>query len=82
MAPISSAAADMDELPPEIFCPITTEIMVDPVVTADGHTYERSAIVKWLLKKATSPLTGEPLAHIQLTPSHAMRAMCRKHLPS
>eukprot|EP00567_Pseudictyota_dubia_P017663 CAMPEP_0197460846 /NCGR_PEP_ID=MMETSP1175-20131217/54991_1 /TAXON_ID=1003142 /ORGANISM="Triceratium dubium, Strain CCMP147" /LENGTH=172 /DNA_ID=CAMNT_0042996017 /DNA_START=34 /DNA_END=548 /DNA_ORIENTATION=+ len=29
-------------------CPITREIMTDPVICADGHTYERHAIDMWL----------------------------------
>ena len=49
--------------PPEFFCPITREIMEVPVVlVGDGHTYERSAIVRWLSIRATSPMTNESLA--------------------
>ena len=29
-------------------CSITLEVMTDPVSTADGHVYERSAIEDWL----------------------------------
>ena len=47
-------------------CPITGELMVDPVKVSDGHTYERSAIEAWLETKATSPRTGEPLGSRQL----------------
>ena len=69
--------------PDEVLCPITTEVMVDPVVTADGHSYERTAIESWLARgKTTSPLTGEQLAHTMLTPSYALRALCHKHLPA
>lgn len=32
-----------------------------PVTIADGKTYERSAIVRWLREHNTSPLTGLPL---------------------
>lgn len=28
-------------------CPITHELMKDPVMATDGHTYEREAIMKW-----------------------------------
>ena len=28
-------------------CPITQDIMTDPVITSDGHTYEREAIEHW-----------------------------------
>ena len=39
-------------------CPITHRLPVRPVVAADGHVYERSAIEKWLQTKSTSPLTN------------------------
>ena len=32
-------------------------IMDDPVVAADGHTYERGMIVEWLRREGTSPMT-------------------------
>ena len=41
-----------------LFCPITQEAIVEPVVAADGHTYERLAIVRWLSDHHTSPVTG------------------------
>ena len=53
--------------------------MTDPVVTADGHTYDREAIELWLRRKGTSPLTGEPLEHLMLTPNHIVRGMCRRY---
>ena len=32
----------------EFICPITYELMREPIVASDGHTYEKSAIEKWL----------------------------------
>ena len=32
--------------------------MTEPMVAADGHTYEKDQIVKWLQKHDTSPMTG------------------------
>ncbi|KAI5066178.1 hypothetical protein GOP47_0018802 [Adiantum capillus-veneris] len=49
------------KLPAEFVDCITQEIMEDPVITADGHSYERSAIEKWLKHHDTSPKTGEVL---------------------
>ena len=46
------------EVPPEFLCPITYCVMIDPVVCADGHSYERSAIERWLDTKSTSPMTN------------------------
>ena len=55
--------------PPEFFCPITREVMEVPVVlVGDGHTYERSAIVRWLTIRATSPMTNESLAMVPPPP--------------
>ncbi len=48
-------------VPNDFYCPITGELMKDPVTDQEGHTYERSAIMKWLSKSNTSPLTRKPL---------------------
>lgn len=61
-------------LPPDDFmCPITQELMVDPVLAADGHTYERKAIERWLLTKTTSPKTGLALEMRAVFPNHLVR---------
>merc|ERR1711920_1005603 len=64
-----------ESLPREFFCPITHDVMTEPVVAMDGHTYERAAIERWFLEgKSTSPKTGEQMLGTTLTPNHAMRA--------
>ncbi|KAK3232765.1 hypothetical protein CYMTET_56893 [Cymbomonas tetramitiformis] len=60
-------------------CPITYEIMKDPVVAADGHTYESSAIVRWLQHHSTSPMTGQRLRTCELTPNFTLRSLIREH---
>lgn len=35
------------EVAEDYICPITQTMYIDPVVAADGHTYEKSAIQKW-----------------------------------
>lgn len=58
--------------------------MDDPVSTADGHTYERREIFRWLCNNPTSPLTGAPLPSRALTPAIALRqliASCRAERP-
>jgi len=43
-------------------CPISSEIMKDPVILCDGHTYERAFIQMWLDSgKNTSPNTNMDL---------------------
>ena len=61
------------EVPSQFLCPICQELMVDPVTTADGHTYERREIFRWLCKHDTSPLTGAPLPNKALTPNIGLR---------
>ncbi len=39
------------EIPEEYMCPITQELMLDPVFTYDGQTYEREAIENWLINQ-------------------------------
>ena len=60
-------------LPRSIMCPITRLPMCDPVVCADGNSYERSQITAWLKRKKTSPVTGAALKHTFLLPNHCLR---------
>lgn len=46
------------KIPNEYLCPISLEIMRDPVVTSTGNTYERKNIEKWFLSNNTDPLTN------------------------
>jgi len=62
------------DIPEEFRCVITRELMERPVITSDGHTYERSAIAKWLEEHNTSPKTGRELPDKVLKPNHALRA--------
>lgn len=63
------------KIPEAFICPITQEIMIDPVVASDGHTYERKAIEMWLQSHNSSPMTGLQLTNKQLTPSHTLKSM-------
>ena len=42
---------------------------------SDGHTYERTAIERWLAKKRTSPMTAAPMGSGGLVPNHALKSM-------
>lgn len=59
--------------PPSFLCPIGRELMGDPVSCADGHSYERANIERWLAESRLSPVTGAQLPHGYLTPNHALR---------
>lgn len=55
------------------FCPITQELMEDPVIDPDGNSYERSAIENWLRTNTTSPITRQPLQIADLRPNRALK---------
>ena len=64
---------DPDVPPPSFLCPIMGDVMRDPVTCADGHSYERSNISRWLREHDTSPATGNRLPSDMLIPNHALR---------
>lgn len=50
------------DVPHEFLCPITHEIMREPVTCSDGYSYERNAISEWFMSgKYTSPMSNEVL---------------------
>merc|ERR1712130_430945 len=65
---------DEDDKNGHYFCPITHELMVDPVMTDDGQSYERAAIEEWLKHNDTSPNTGERLPSKKITPNYSLNA--------
>jgi serine/threonine-protein kinase CTR1 len=69
------ANVETDPIPDALLCPIGYTCMVDPVVCADGHSYDRAAIEEWLRTHNTSPLTNQPLPNKHLISNHALRKM-------
>jgi hypothetical protein len=71
----SSGASARAELPEDFVCPITFEIMADPVITiADGETYERAAIEDWFARgNRTAPRSNEPLGDTTLVPNKTLK---------
>jgi hypothetical protein len=64
-----------DELSAPLMCPITTRVMMRPVVASDGFSYERKAILKWFSKKTKSPMTGEELSDLSLRKNTNLRTL-------
>ena len=64
-----------------LVCPLSLEIFQDPVIAADGHSYERREIEAWLARgKTTSPKTNAELPHAFLVPNRHLKAMCQQFL--
>ncbi|CAA6661141.1 unnamed protein product [Spirodela intermedia] len=57
-----------DAVPPKEFCcPISLDLMRDPVIVCTGQTYDRSSIVRWMNEGHSScPNSGQPLRHSRL----------------
>lgn len=74
-------AADDEKRPSEHRCPITLEVMRDPVVAADGQSYEREAISKWFITSQRSPITNVTLAYTTLTENISLKKMISDWVP-
>ena len=62
-----------DEPPDHFVDPLTFEVMLDPVVTPSGHTFERHVICAHIAAYANNPFTKEKLTAADLTPNRALR---------
>ena len=70
-----------EEVSEDLCCSITCELMKDPVVAGDGHTYERVAVTQWFASGArTSPTTNERLDNLTLVPNHTVRRLIAAEL--
>ena len=76
-------APESKQIPERLCCPISLELMVRPVIAADGHTYDRSSIEDWLARgNTTSPTTGAKLEHLHLADNHLVRSMVSEYQDS
>ncbi|KAL6577083.1 U-box domain-containing protein 13 [Orobanche minor] len=63
-------------IPDDFRCPISLELMKDPVIVSTGQTYERSCIEKWLeAGHTTCPKTQQSLTTTALTPNYVLRSL-------
>ncbi len=63
--------------PPDFFCPITHQIMVDPMCGSDGHTYDAKALATYLRDTVAppSPMTREAMQPGFQVPNRALRQL-------
>ncbi|XP_020599980.1 U-box domain-containing protein 8 [Phalaenopsis equestris] len=71
------------EYPDDFRCPISLQVMSDPVILASGHTFDRVSIQRWLDSgHRTCPVTMLPLPpHSPLIPNHALRSLIANFSP-
>ena len=67
----------MNNIPNEYICPITLDIMDDPVLCEDGHTYERKAIQQ--LTTSISPITRQPINKTKLILNRGLKECIERY---
>ncbi|XP_057805312.1 E3 ubiquitin-protein ligase PUB24-like [Salvia miltiorrhiza] len=66
------------EVPEYFICPISLQLMTDPVTVSSGITYDRHSIEQWLFTNHNTicPVTKHPLPlAASLTPNHTLRRL-------
>ncbi|TKY47381.1 U-box domain-containing protein 21 [Spatholobus suberectus] len=63
-------------IPNHFRCPVSLELMKDPVTLSTGITYDRVSIEKWIEGgNKTCPVTNQALTTFDIIPNHAIRRM-------
>lgn len=74
--PNTRRSGQMPLPPEELRCPISLQLMYDPVIIASGQTYERICIEKWFSDgHSTCPKTQQKLPHLCLTPNYCVKGL-------
>jgi len=72
------------DAPDEFLCPISYDMMEDPVRAQDGFVYDRKSIERWFVSSNRSPMTNLPLVSQALLPDtdlqRAIKAFRAKHM--
>ncbi|KAG8083291.1 hypothetical protein GUJ93_ZPchr0015g6736 [Zizania palustris] len=70
------SAEEVVAVPAQFLCPISSEIMRDPVVVETGQTYDRPFIEEWFSAgNQICPQTNQVLFHTTVIPNHLVRTM-------
>ena len=78
ISPISVSNKNID-IDSNFLCPISMEIMTEPVLAADGHTYDKKSIEQWFKTKSKSPITNLEIDTL-LTPNILLYNLISEHL--
>ena len=63
-----------------IRCPISQEIMKNPVMTPYGHCFEKRKIEEYLENHSECPLTRRPLQRSDLKPCYSMKYAIEQYI--
>lgn len=84
MSGLLEGAAEGPEIPADFRCPLSGELMSDPVIVASGQTFERVYIQHWIGEgHLLCPKTQQYLSHRSLIPNYTVKALianwCETH---
>ncbi|KAJ7963939.1 RING-type E3 ubiquitin transferase [Quillaja saponaria] len=72
----SSSQSMVPNIRDEFRCPISLDLMRDPVIVSSGHTYDRNSIAQWInTGHHTCPKSGQRLIHTALIPNYALKSL-------
>ncbi|KAK7320584.1 hypothetical protein VNO77_30203 [Canavalia gladiata] len=75
----SSSLSMTPNIPDEFRCPISLDLMRDPVIVSSGHTYDRTSIAQWINSgHHTCPKSGQWLIHTALIPNYALKSLVQQ----
>ncbi|CAN7034071.1 unnamed protein product [Brassica rapa subsp. trilocularis] len=61
-------------VPKDFVCPISLDLMSDPVIISTGQTYDRTSIARWIEEgHCTCPKTGQMLVDSRIVPNRALK---------
>jgi len=62
-------------VPNEFKCPISFEIMEDPVITKCSHTFDRASIITWLSRNPLCPICRNRIEISDLVPNRSLKSL-------
>ncbi|XP_057441773.1 U-box domain-containing protein 1-like [Lotus japonicus] len=75
----SMSISVIPNIPDEFRCPISLDLMRDPVIVSSGHTYDRNSIAQWInTGHHTCPKSGQRLIHTALIPNYALKSLVQQ----
>jgi len=68
---------EVAEIPSYFICPISMQIMRDPITVCTGITYDRESMEKWIYScgKNTCPATMQVMPNYNMTPNYILRRL-------
>ncbi|XP_022990647.1 U-box domain-containing protein 1-like [Cucurbita maxima] len=75
----SCSSISMDQIPDDFRCPISLDMMRDPVIVSSGHTYDRNSIAQWIDSgHHVCPKSNQRLIHVALIPNYALKSLMQQ----